>query len=116
MKFLLNIILIAVFSALAINTQAQKKVQTIEFHVDGLCEMCKERIEKAVDLKGVKYAEYDVDSKQMEVTFSTKKITEMEIHRAIADIGHDTEKIKASDEAYNSLHHCCKYRDGASCD
>jgi len=33
----------------------------------------------------------------------------MEIHEAIAAVGHDTEKVKATDEAYEELHTCCKY-------
>ena len=93
------------------NVAIAQKVQTIKFEVGGNCEMCKERIEKSVDVKGVKYAEYHLEDHQMAVTFSTKKITEMEIHQLIANVGHDTDKVKASDEVYEGLHHCCKYRD-----
>jgi UDP-glucose 4-epimerase len=31
------------------------------------------------------------------------------IQQMIARIGYDTEKNKATDEAYNNLHHCCQY-------
>jgi len=40
-----------------------------------------------------------------------KKTNINDIHQFIADLGHDTDKIKASDLAYNSLDACCKYRD-----
>jgi len=33
------------------------------------------------------------------------------IKKSIVAVGHDTEEMKASDEAYNNLHECCKYRD-----
>jgi Cu(I)/Ag(I) efflux system membrane fusion protein len=32
------------------------------------------------------------------------------IQKAIANAGHDTEKIKAEDKVYNTLPECCKYR------
>ena len=32
------------------------------------------------------------------------------VEEALAAVGHDTQDIKASDEAYNKLHACCKYR------
>ena len=40
-----------------------------------------------------------------------KKIKLNDIHKSIAEIGHDTEKVTATDKAYNSLDPCCKYRD-----
>ena len=105
-----QIILVALF-LFAGNEAIAQKVKTIKFEVDGVCDMCKDRIEGAVDVKGIKFASYDLDKHQMEVTFSTKKITEDKIHQLIADVGHDTDKIKATDEAYDQIHHCCKYRE-----
>ena len=32
-----------------------------------------------------------------------------DIHKAIANVGYDTDKIKAKDEVYKDLHKCCKY-------
>ena len=40
-----------------------------------------------------------------------KKIKLNDIHKFIAELGHDTEKVIATDKAYNSLDPCCKYRD-----
>jgi hypothetical protein len=34
-----------------------------------------------------------------------------DIQKAIAQIGHDTEKFKAPDEVYNKLPECCLYRE-----
>jgi hypothetical protein len=33
----------------------------------------------------------------------------------VADAGHDTDQVKATDEVYANLHGCCKYRDGSNC-
>jgi len=35
----------------------------------------------------------------------------MKIKAALVDVGHDTKELKATEEAYNSIHPCCKYRE-----
>lgn len=79
--------------------------------------MCEARIEKALDIPGIIVADWDVESKKAKVAYKTKAITEEQIHQLIANVGHDTEKIKATDEAYANMHGCCKYREsgGGSC-
>ena len=57
-------------------------------------------------------AEWDAETQKAMVAYKTKVITEEQIHQLIANVGHDTEKIKATDEAYANLHGCCKYREG----
>lgn len=89
---------------------AQSNTQTI--FVDGVCGMCKTRIENtALKVKGIKKANWDVDQHQLTVQYKAKQYNEDQLHRAIAAVGHDTEKYTAPDEAYASLHDCCKYRD-----
>ena len=90
---------------------AQKKAQ-IEFQVSGVCGMCEARIEKALDVSGVIIAEWNVETKKATVAYKTKVLSEEQIHQLIANVGHDTEKIKATDETYANLHGCCKYREG----
>ena len=41
----------------------------------------------------------------------SKKTDLTAIQESIAAVGHDTQKIIATDEAYASVHACCKYRD-----
>ncbi len=89
-----------------------KKVQTIEFEVNGVCGMCKERIEGAMDYKGIKFAEWNSKTQTLKVVFNTKKITEQQLHERIAHVGHDTSKAKAKDEVYDQLPECCRYRNG----
>ena len=104
-------LLILMALALSSLSYAQKKAE-IEFQVSGVCGMCETRIEKALDVPGVIMAEWDVETKKAKVVYKTKVISEEQIHQLIANVGHDTDKIKATDEAYVNLHGCCKYRAG----
>lgn len=97
--------------ALSSLSYAQEKVE-IEFQVSGVCGMCETRIEKALDVPGVIMAEWDVETKKAKVAYKTKVISEEQIHQLIANVGHDTDKIKATDEVYANIHGCCKYREG----
>ena len=82
------------------------------FRVDGVCMMCKSRIETTtIKLKGVKVSKWDISTNQLSLIYNEKKIKLNDIHKSIAEIGHDTEKVTATDKAYNSLDPCCKYRD-----
>lgn len=85
------------------------KYSTESFEVKGNCGMCKERIEAAVDIVGVKRAFWDEKTSQLTITFNASKVTLDEIHRLIAKIGHTTSLYKADPKAYENLHHCCKY-------
>lgn len=84
-------------------------VQMAEFHVNGNCPMCKERIEAAAkSVDGVNSAEWDSQTKMVEISVDSE--TDLhEVHMAIAEAGHDTEMHRATDEAYDNLHTCCKY-------
>jgi len=74
--------------------------------------MCETRIEKAAMIKGVKMVEWDKDSQIMKVIYAGKKVKQEDIHKAIAEAGHDTDLEKADDDAYATLPDCCAYRDG----
>jgi outer membrane receptor for ferrienterochelin and colicins len=80
------------------------------FEVNGVCGMCEERIEKAAKVSGVSSAEWNVDSHVLTVTYDKSKVQLIAIHKAIAAVGHDTKLVKASEEVYNNIHGCCKYR------
>lgn len=106
------VLLIAVYTPHAFSQQKPKKTETIEFHVSGVCDQCKVRIENAALIKGVKMAEWNKETHHIKVVYTTTKTSEMDIHMAIAEFGHDTEKVKAKDEDYEKLPGCCAYRDG----
>jgi len=91
---------------------AQEKNKKMTFEVDGKCEMCKARIEKAaLGVKGVKYASWDIPSHELSLIIDERKTDPMKIKTALVAVGHDTKELKATDEAYDSVHPCCKYRD-----
>ncbi len=102
-------------SFLAVGMNAQNKPsknQKSAFMVDGVCGMCKKRIESAALIPGVKYAEWDQKSGQLSVIFNDQKIDVADIHQAINKAGHDTQVSKADSASYAKLPHCCAYRDG----
>ena len=104
-------------AALTISTAYNKPPSkaTVSFKVSGTCEMCKERIEKALDVKGVRSALWDVETQRVSVIYNPRKLEEIQLHNLVAIAGHDTEKVKASDQAYSDLPECCLYRSGAKC-
>lgn len=106
---ILKLLLAVVIVIITTTAFSQSKYKEINFRVEGNCGMCETRIENALDLKGIKLADWDVKTKNCRVVYKTAKIKEEEIHQIIADKGHSTDKIKASKEAYDSLHGCCKY-------
>ena len=94
------------------SAQKPPKIKTEECAVAGVCGMCEKRIEKAALIKGVKMVEWDKSTQKLKVVYSPKKVELKQILKSVADAGHDTDKIKAGDEAYGKLPDCCKYRDG----
>ena len=87
-----------------------KKVIDTEIFVNGVCGMCEERIEEALDIPGIKLADWDVDTKMCRIVYKKDLIKEQQIHEILASIGHDTKKAKAKQEDYENLHHCCHYK------
>lgn len=108
MKF--NFIFTVFFLFITNCSISQTKSEVI--FVDGVCGMCEKRIESnCLATKGVKLADWNKESKMLKVIYNEKKISLDEIHKKIASIGHDTNLETASEEAYNNLYMCCKYRD-----
>ena len=85
------------------------KIKKIKFQVNGVCEMCKNRIETARDIKGIRLADWNIKTKFCRVKFNSEVISENKIHQLIAKLGHDTSKCKETDEDYNNLYYCCHY-------
>ena len=85
------------------------KSKKIKFYVSGVCGMCKNRIETALDIEGIKFASWSIKTKICIVKFIPEIISEDEVHKLIAKLGHDTSQCKATDEDYNNLYYCCHY-------
>lgn len=112
-----KIITIVVLMFFTMSTFAQDKNKKMTMEVDGKCDMCKKRIEKAaLGVKGVKYALWDIPSHQLSLIIDERKTDAMKIKTALVGVGHDTKELKATEEAYASVHPCCKYREDNSDD
>ena len=86
--------------------------QELSIQVYGACGMCQERIENgAKDVIGVNTASWDQMQNTLTVTYAEGLFREGELHARMAAIGHDTDEAKATDEVYENLHECCKYRE-----
>ena len=80
--------------------------------VKGSCEMCKERIEKAVkSVEGVSFASWDMEKQELHMNFDPAKTNLEAISKVIAAAGHDTDKDKAEQAVYDALPSCCNYRE-----
>jgi len=91
---------------------AQNKNARASIEVDGVCMMCKKRIEKAsLNTKGVKSAIWNVETHELKLIFDERKTDIGTISNSVLAVGHDTKTAKATDEAYGKVHPCCKYRD-----
>ena len=102
----LSLVVMFVFGALMVFA-ADK---TEKFKVKGNCGMCEKRIEKAaLSVDGVSKADWDKETKKLAVVFDEGKTNIDKIEVAVAKVGHDTPKHKASNEVYSKLPGCCKY-------
>ncbi len=80
------------------------------FEVNGNCEQCKKRIEKAAySVSGVKMAIWDVNTHQLNIILNEQKTSIADIKKEIAKVGHDNDSEKTTTESYNKLPNCCKY-------
>ncbi len=108
-----KIILLLMLLGMGSVVQAQEKLNKnakYEFQVSGNCGMCKKRIEKAaLSVSGVKMANWNQENGQLKLILDEEKALIDSVHAKIAKAGHDTEKVKAKEEDYKSLHECCQY-------
>jgi hypothetical protein len=71
--------------------------------------MCKERIENAALIKGVKRVEWNKVTDTLTVIYRTDKLDILKVHNSLAEAGHTTDKVKCNMDAYNKLPACCAY-------
>src|SRR6516162_5079151 len=104
----LFIIAIAIISNATAKAQNYKLdgpfIRTKVFHVNGVCEMCKHRIETAIaKSKGIWSANWDEGSKILVIKYDKLKIDQDKIQQVVASVGHDTDKFRAPDQVYAAL-------------
>ena len=114
-----NLVIVVLFvfliSGISANAQTQTpakatntKTETVK--VQGLCGMCKTRIEKTAKMEGVSKADWDKTTKILTFVYDPAKVNSDDVQKKIAAVGHDTEKYTADQKVYDSLPGCCKYR------
>ena len=79
-----NILLIIAVIVISFSVTAQNKTVKTSFKVYGNCTQCKERIESALDIKGIKLAEWNIDTKVLQLVYDSTKISESQIRQKIA--------------------------------
>lgn len=108
-----NIVIGMLLLLVSFSVQAQEKKNKnakYDIEVNGNCEMCKKRIEKAAfSISGVKSAVWHIDDHKLHLIINEEKCSLADVKKAIAKVGNDTEDVKATDEDYNRLHGCCMY-------
>lgn len=107
----ISLILGIVMFTNSVNAQNNKdKIVTDTLMVKGICGMCEERIENAALIKGVKKVEWSSSTEELIVVYRADKVTLDEIAWEITEAGHDNAIYTCTDEQYDSVHNCCKYR------
>lgn len=96
-------------ASMLIGASVYTQVKTEAFTVYGNCGMCKSRIEKAAKVDGVTSASWSAETKTITVTYDSTKVSNADIQKKIAAVGHDTEKFSADDKVYKKLPGCCLY-------
>jgi periplasmic mercuric ion binding protein len=108
-----NVFLVLLITVFAFSAQGQKKKNKnakYTTEVNGNCEQCQKRIQKAAySVAGVKSASWDIGTHQLNLIINEEKCSLMDVKKAIAKVGHDTDSVKSTKEDYDNLHHCCQY-------
>lgn len=110
MKKIILILLVALFGMAANAQEKKNKNAKYVVEVNGNCDQCKKRIEKAAfSVPGVKSAVWDVGSHELNLIVNEEKTSVENVEKALAKAGHDAGNTKATQEDYENLHSCCKY-------
>lgn len=117
MKNILLLVCLLVGTSIYSQEKKSNKNAKISYKVDGICGMCKGRIETAaLKTKGVKFAIWNAESKELKLIIDERKTDVETTQKNILEVGHDIlieegKDVKATELAYNSVHPCCRYRD-----
>jgi Cu(I)/Ag(I) efflux system membrane fusion protein len=90
------------------NKNVQK--EQIMITVYGNCGMCKDRIEETARAQeGVLSARWESETQKLHLVYDANILDPMDVEKAIAAVGHDTENQRAPDSVYENLPGCCLY-------
>ena len=104
-----RIILISAILLMTNFVFCQSKKAEITIQTSAECNMCKERIEKALSYeKGIYSSNLDLQTKKVHVVYNPQKTNPDKIRLAISKLGYQADDIKADPFAYEKLPECCK--------
>ncbi len=107
MKSILSIFMMFLFVGMS-NAQGGR-VATATIKTSAECGSCKERLEDKLNYTaGIKYAELNLEDKNLTVKFNPKKISLDEIRKVISFTGYDADRITADPKSVEKLPACCK--------
>lgn len=110
-SILISLVFLLAFPVISANAQ-EKKQDTIRIATSAQCEMCKNRIEKAMAYeKGVVKSDLDIESKVLTIVYKTAKTDPDRLKKAVTLIGYDADDLIADESAYSKLPPCCKKPD-----
>lgn len=108
-----KLILVLVITLCTLTNYAQEKKNKnakYQTEINGNCEMCQKRIQKAaLSVPGVKSATWSIETHVLAVIMNEEKCSPLDLKKAIAKVGHDSDQVKATQEEYGKLHGCCLY-------
>jgi periplasmic mercuric ion binding protein len=82
---------------------------TVVIHTSSECGTCKQIMEDKLNyVKGILFAELNMETKELTVKYNAKKITLDEIRKAISNLGYDADEVNANPEAVQKLPKCCQ--------
>ena len=110
-KIILSVFTVALLSSCG-GSQSSSEVSNTQstFKVYGNCGMCKKTIEGSLaGVEGMLKANWNKNTKQIDIEFDEAKIKLDEIKQKIAGVGYDMEKVRAEESVYSNLVGCCQY-------
>ncbi len=99
-------ILVCLFILLSFGLKAQNEIKV---WVDGSCETCKERIEKAsMQIMGVNKATWDVSTQMLSLD-TDENFYQDDLLTHLSSVGYDTKDYLGDPLATDNYSFCCKY-------
>jgi copper chaperone CopZ len=110
MKNVILAVLVLFVTGISQAQEKKNKNAKYEFEVNGNCEQCQKRIEKAAfSVPGVKSAVWSSEDHILKLIINEEKCSELDVKKAVAKAGYDTAEVKAEKAAYDNLPGCCQY-------
>ena len=103
------IVLVALLLSGSAFSQKAPAAAEIKVVTSAECGTCKKILEDKLNYtKGVRFAELDVESKVLKVSYATKKTNPDEIRKVISEIGYDADEVNANPSSQQQLPKCCQ--------